>query len=812
MSFFGVKTKPVGALETVEYDENYEDGLGSALDEANDDFNDETFGSDLSSLKQKDFDFAGQTAQHAPQIDSGQVAWDYHRPPTTASTGSNSHQKSQSQQQQQYVPKLQPIASLWGEQPEQPKKFLSVEEVEAEMMRSSASPSGPGAGGPMQQQQQQPPHLGMYPQHMMGPAHHQMMQMDPWGSSFQGMRMPPMQAGAAGAYPGGMNMPPAGYPMNMPMGGPPGPGPHPQPQSQLTGHAPGPGSVSNLGPGPGGFVGGPTGGPQAGPQPGLAPQNAPPGLTAEQQQQQQVRSPDNLNLLNQDQHQQQAQTVPVALDQLMAEDKMAHEAEQVKDTESSRKLAQMEKLNGLMSQWDKNFIMRIQLQQMVSKDQYNDDFYYQVHSAIEAQRNPHQPVNALAKTYMLLNRGRKNRRHQNDNPLQKMQQQVKDAVEAARDHPKREQITVEGALGRLQVSSGARPRRALNLHGRSPSDVPDAGDGSGSDGDNNSTNKAASSSRTNAASTLSALNSRTGTKTRLIKQDTMRSLEDIYAVLLEIESTERSAPQDQSRIESLLVRLWDLIQVQEHGESKETQPFILMLSHDKGKKLIPRLFRHLDSTQRLTVLTRIVAHIDCLDVVKNGSYVTANGSVDVSAVNARSRESIELFTQTVLPPLVQLISDSPFDVVIGLLDIMIQNQHILPAAFTKVGLAILTVLISRAELLNQEGAVSGADQESWKYCFETLFSRVKGHMAALFPPRTVEDSYVWHFLAALALAAKLDSQRVIVDEVRDRIFGTMAEAKALPPELGAVKISNLNLFLNVMGLNATTTEITELKE
>lgn len=814
MSFFGVKTKPTGPLRTVDYDDNddFDDGLANALDEANDDFNDETFGTDISSLKQqKDFDFAGQTAQHVPQIDHGQVAWEYHRPPSQSSPQTLSRQNQQPQQQQplqrqQYVPKLQPIASLWGDQPDQStstagvgagsapsgqRKFLSVEEVEAEMLRSSGGQHGVPPQhmyAQQQQQQQQPQH--MMPGHM--PPHPQMMHMDPWAS------------GSASSFPGmqGMRMPMQGYPgMGLPH--------HPPPGGNAG--APGGGFGMNM---PIGSMGG-FGGPQ-GPQPVSGP--APPGFAGVE------RHPENVSQEQQQQQEplpQQPQSVPpqpqqhpepIPLDQLMAEDQRAHEAENAKDSELTKKLNQMEKLNGLMSQWDKNFIMRIQLQQMVSKDQYNDDFYYQVHSAIEAQRNPHQPVNALAKTYMLLNRGRKNRRH-NDNPLQKMQQQVKDAVEAARDHPKREQITVEGALGRLQVSSGSRPRRALNLHAKGASDVSegDLASVGGEEGETAAT-KAASSSRTNAASTLSALNSRAGRKTGILKQDTLQSLEDIYAVLLEIESIERSATPDEGKIKELLERLWDLVQVQEHGESKETQPFILMLAHDKGKKLIPRLFRHLDSTQRLTVLTRIVAHIDCLDVIKNGSYVTANGTTDITAVNAKSRESIELFTQTVLPPLVQLISDSSFDVVIGLLDIMIQNQHILPAAFTKVGLAILTVLISRAELLNQEGSVSGADSESWKYCFETLFSRVRGHMASLFPPRTVEDSYVWHFLAALALAAKLDSQRVIVDEVRDKIFGTMAEAKALPPELGVAKISNLNLFLNVMGLNATTTEITELKE
>jgi DNA topoisomerase 2-associated protein PAT1 len=148
---------------------------------------------------------------------------------------------------------------------------------------------------------------------------------------------------------------------------------------------------------------------------------------------------------------------------------------------------------------------------------------------------------------------------------------------------------------------------------------------------------------------------------------------------------------------------------------------------------------------------------------------------------------------------------------VGLLEIVLNSKDIVHVAKTKIGLAILTVLISRAELLNQEDNVDSQDQQNWQHTFNTLFSRLQGHLSSLFPPRLVDNSYVWHFLASLALAAKLEHQRVIVDEVRDRIFGTMAEAKTLPPELSSQKIANLNLFLNVMGLNATPTDITELQ-
>lgn len=480
-----------------------------------------------------------------------------------------------------------------------------------------------------------------------------------------------------------------------------------------------------------------------------------------------------------------ANPVP-SLTDVIQEDLTQNSAEHERLLRKSRKIAQIVKYNNLMSSWDKNFITKIQLQQMVTEDPYNEDFYYQVHSAIQARNNPQQPLNSFARTY-LFQRGQRNGRfRKHDNPMQRMQQQVEQAIANAKEHPKKEQITLEGALGKISLGSGARPRQAL---------------------------------------TLKKLDSENEEPKIAVQSYDLRSLlkliETIYATLLEIESLERSRPapapegetQDeeklrewQSKLNVQVDKLWDELQVvtAQDPNTNEVHPFIAILSHDKGKKLIPRIFRHISQKQHLTILTRVIAHIDTLDVVKYGAYV------DGQDLKPKVKESIDLFSQTVLPPLVHLISESPFDVVIGLLDILLNSSNSVLVGSSKIGLAFLTVLISRAELISQQDEVASEELDNWQTTFNKLFNNLQGHLSGIFPPRNVDDSYVWHFLASLALAAKLEHQRVIVDEVRERIFGTMAEAKALPIELGQQKIANLNLFLNVMGLNATTTEIGEL--
>jgi DNA topoisomerase 2-associated protein PAT1 len=130
----------------------------------------------------------------------------------------------------------------------------------------------------------------------------------------------------------------------------------------------------------------------------------------------------------------------------------------------NHKIAQLARYNGLMTPNDKNFITRIQLQQLVSinnaDDAANEDFYYIVHSAIRARANPTQPLNQFAQTY-LYRQGRGNRRQ--DNHLHRMEQQVQRAVAAAKARPKASQLVLEGSLGKISFSNVKTPRPMLNI-------------------------------------------------------------------------------------------------------------------------------------------------------------------------------------------------------------------------------------------------------------------------------------------------------------------------------------------------------------
>src|SRR4051794_40206314 len=97
-----------------------------------------------------------------------------------------------------------------------------------------------------------------------------------------------------------------------------------------------------------------------------------------------------------------------------------------------------------MTQHDKDFINRLQLQQLASDDPYSDDFYYQVYSTIR-QRIGLPPTAVLERSDRIqFARGGKGNysqlgRSREENAMLRMQQQVQRIVSDARRKPKQTQ-------------------------------------------------------------------------------------------------------------------------------------------------------------------------------------------------------------------------------------------------------------------------------------------------------------------------------------------------------------------------------------
>lgn len=457
--------------------------------------------------------------------------------------------------------------------------------------------------------------------------------------------------------------------------------------------------------------------------------------------------------------------------QLSEEQRAAALIEDAKRAKRNHKIHLLSKGNGLMTPQDKNFITRIQLQQLVaatgnvadldSEALLSEDFYYQVYSQIRGvpRQHPRQPLGHFAQTYLFQTGGRSGaapgRRHfyNGDNHIQRMQQQVQRAVEAAKLKPKNKQLIIEGSLGKISFSNAKTPKPLLSIKRPESSEGPKP--------------------------------AKKGQHAHLSSSDRktiLNNIESVYSTLMKLEDHERKmppAPEEgetdaeviqehmewRQRFQALNQRLWDDMKVMEPivPDSTTPHPFIAFLSYSKGKKAIPRVFRHIDQEQRVTILTMVVVHIDTLDVIQRAQLQRGESQPSLAV-----REEIDLFSQAVMPSLLGYVNEAPMNIIIGLLGLVMRSANLQAVAKTKVGLGILTMLLSRAELVKEAGSVSETDSQNWTSLYNRLFDALEPAFNDIFPGsiNSGDDMYIWQFLAAVGIGASPEQQQRLVIAVK----------------------------------------------
>lgn len=709
--------------EALEFEDTY-DGLGDQLDETDDAFNDDTFGGDSgpgAGPVGKDFDFFGQTSKVADAIEEEHVIFsrqqpvskvtqpavqDYSQPSSSHQAYSYGSQHSKparsgyEKYSQEPVGELQVDAALWGVAPKkQPaaapapapaaptRKVLSLEEVEAQMraQRKAAQPAS-ASPAPAQEHTPQPPAP-------LQPAH--------------GYQIPPNVQPQAGIHASqqGFNdaqyQPGHGHPVTIlqrPQSKPTPPGqssdqPPIHQRQQSAGPVQQPTQIlqnpSRLS-GDAAKIGVPSH-----PTPPIHPTHP-----VHRQQGSFSRHPHMV-------------LHPTQVAQLSEEEKAIYLEQEAKRAKRNHKIFQMSRDNGIMTPQDKNFVTRIQLQQLVSAtgnpnehgtdESLVEDFYYQVHSQIQGgqRQHPSQPLNNFAQTYLFQTGSRQGglRRHNRgpENHMQRMEQQVQRAVEAAKNKPKNKQLVIEGSLGKISFSNAKTPKPLLNIK-RNDS----AGDG----------NRPSSSHK----------HAQSGTGGRDRKSE-LKSIESIYTTLMKMEDHDRAMPPPpandsdvegiqrfvtwRDEAEALNKQLWAALRVHDHPNQNTIHPFIALLSYSKGKKAMPRIFRHTSQEQRTTILTLIVVNLDNLDVVRNAQVNTR----DIQ-LNAAMRENVELFSLSVMSTLFNFMNELELDLVAGVLGIVCtRNVDII--AKSRIGASMLTMILSRAEIIKHSGGGSESSWRSW---------------------------------------------------------------------------------------------------
>lgn len=357
--------------------------------------------------------------------------------------------------------------------------------------------------------------------------------------------------------------------------------------------------------------------------------------------------------------------------------------------------------------------------------------------------------------------------------MQRMQQQVQRAVEAAKLKPKTKQLIIEGSLGKISFSNAKTPKPLLNL--KRAEDRPNTAKKSGSD-----------------------------------RKTILKNIEAVYSDLLAMEDHERKMPtpptEDAStdiitahaewrdELTRLNQQLFSNLKVLDPiiPGSQVIHPFLAFLSFSKGKKAMTRVFRQIEDQQKATILTMIIVHLDQLDVIRLARDPPAH-----------IREEIDIFNNTVEPALMGYIQEAPINIMSGLLQLLVEHTNVINVACTRVGLSIITLLLSRAVIAKDSNEVKDEEWQQWVTHYNHLFDVLEPVLAGIFPGavNTGDDMYVWQFLAAMGISASPEQQQRLVISVKDRVMDTVNQSKTLPADMRGQRLGNVNLFMRAIGLD-----------
>ncbi|KAJ3247923.1 hypothetical protein HDU78_002676 [Chytriomyces hyalinus] len=428
-----------------------------------------------------------------------------------------------------------------------------------------------------------------------------------------------------------------------------------------------------------------------------------------------------------------------------------------------------------MTQYEKETIAKIQIAQLVSESPFRDDFYYQIYNLFKSSVSD---VGIAGANWQqtVVNQGK---------DTSDMQAQMKKLIEGKKIKQKGTTLALEGALGKISLTSVKNPRQLIQI------------------------NQAAKE------------NHSVPTFSRLTRRKILKSIEKVYTCILNLEQLKRKPPtvgvDDEAwnaDSQQNIAELWEELSLNDNIPFTLPHPFPYFLSYSKGKKAFSRLVPYLTPDQMFAALSTLFSRAESLDVCNMPA-----GSQD---------EAIELFASTVVPTLVSFISEVPLQVVNAFLRILLERHNMVWLAKSKAGLAFLALLLSRAEILKQGGGLQqglrppGADDLAlWTELYNFLFASLEGNFAAIFPPtpspdaldtsKPADEVYIWQFLAAMAVGAtSADHQRVLLTEVRDKIFETSRRGSGSENPEDVRALTNVNLFLNALGLGIDASQLANM--
>ncbi|KAI9505792.1 topoisomerase II-associated protein PAT1 [Coemansia spiralis] len=459
--------------------------------------------------------------------------------------------------------------------------------------------------------------------------------------------------------------------------------------------------------------------------------------------------------------------------------------------ERLHKQAEMAKYNNMMSRHDKDYVVRIQVSQLLTDDPAADDFYYHMYqlsrgpilnpaevqtSQQQQQQQQQQQLNNTAtdaanassvsdqinqtqnKNESIIgkidngqapaaNNAAKNEQtaeqqqqpqlhHQLGRPFRsntqssmaRMQQQVQRIVNEARRRPKTAHVLPEGVLGKISVNSARNPKQVIQVQRSHAGSISQAAA---------SDSKLQSPSPHDLGGIFSGLGD--ARNPAIERRKTLQSIESVYNSVLRLEQMIREQVRLPPNSDHPSVQNW----ISSYNELDASQPIsntyphplVRFLAFSKGKRIIPRLVHHLSIDQVLALTTTIIANFESLDVCRFGSFSYASGS----SVGAQQREETDLFLHAVMPPTLAFLSETPLQIINGLFALFMERNNVPWVVRTRPALVFLTVLLGRSAALRQAGShtFNNADKQDEYQAAELynyLFNSLRGGLCSIFPP------------------------------------------------------------------------------
>ncbi|KAJ2824130.1 DNA topoisomerase 2-associated protein pat1 [Coemansia erecta] len=434
--------------------------------------------------------------------------------------------------------------------------------------------------------------------------------------------------------------------------------------------------------------------------------------------------------------------------------------------------AALAKYDGMMSRRDKEFIIRIQISQLLTDDPAADDFYSHMFQLTQAQtQEARQAQSVGAADVQGLLGAAPRARGQRSNTMARMQQQVQRIVNEARRRPKVSHVATAGALGRISVNSARNPKQAIEVQQHHDAGHADAGPVRGP---------------------------------AAARRATLRAVEAAYGAVLRMEQQVRAQRPGDAAYADAREQAWAALGAAQPIMAEYPHPLVRFLGVAKGARLVPRLVPHLSVDHVLALTTTIIANFESLDVCRFGSFSLG--------ADATRRDATSLFLHAVMPPALAFLADTPLQIVNGLFALFMERNNVAWVARTRPAQVFLAVVLRRTGALKQAYAESPELLQAAEL-YAHLFAALRGNVAALFPPPPppaqmpgpADDVHAWQFLAALAAAASVEQQHVLVAEARGHVLASVQLAKSgrLPHDVAAAVTANVNLFLNALGLDAS---------